>query len=66
MTLYLLPEVNLRLRPKLLEELAPGTPVVSHAHDMGNWKPERTAEVDGDTIYLWRIPENASAALPED
>ena len=43
----------LRARPA---ELKPGTRVVSHDFDMGDWKPERTAEVGGTTVYLWRIP----------
>jgi SAM-dependent methyltransferase len=54
--LYLWPEVNLRLRPKLLAELRPGTRVVSHTHDMGNWKPQETIEVLGHRLYLWTIP----------
>ena len=41
-TLYLWPEINLRLRPKLLSDLKPGTRVVSHNHDMGDWKPQKT------------------------
>ena len=44
-TLYLLSEVNLRLRPKLLRELSPGTRVVSHAFSMGEWKPEASTSV---------------------
>ena len=56
-TLYLLTELNLKLRPKLLRELQPGTRVVSHAFSMGDWKPERTAEISGTTVYLWRIPQ---------
>ena len=56
-TLYLLPEVNMRLRPKLLEELRPGTRVVSHSFDMGDWKPARTVTVDGSRIYYWTVPE---------
>lgn len=59
-TLYLLPEVNLRLRPKLLRELKPGTRVVSHAFDMGDWKPEQTVQVEGRTIYYWVIPKDAT------
>lgn len=59
-TLYLLPEVNLRLRPKLWSELKPGTRVVSHAFDMGDWKPDKTLQVDGRTIYFWVVPENAT------
>jgi ribosomal protein L11 methylase PrmA len=55
-TLYLLTDLNLKLRPKLLRDLNPGTRVVSHAFSMGDWKPERTAEVSGTTVYLWRIP----------
>lgn len=56
-TLYLLNSVNMRLRPLLLSQLKPGTRIVSHAFDMGDWKPEKTLEVDGATIYLWTIPK---------
>ena len=57
-TLYLLPEVNLRLRPKLLSDLRPGTRVVSHSFDMGDWKPQKTITVTpgGQRLYLWTIP----------
>ena len=56
-TLYLLPDLNLRLQPKLLAELPPGARIVSHAFDMGPWVPERTVEMaDGASIYLWRVP----------
>ena len=55
-TLYLLPAVNLKLRPKLWNELKPGARVVSHRFDMGDWKPEKTAVVEGSTIYYWVIP----------
>ncbi|HEX5884405.1 MAG TPA: class I SAM-dependent methyltransferase [Pyrinomonadaceae bacterium] len=57
-TLYLLPEVNLRLRPKLLSELRPGTRVVSHSFDMGDWKPQKTITVTpgGQRLHLWTIP----------
>jgi hypothetical protein len=55
--LYLWPKVNLRLRPKLLAELRPGTRVVSHAHDMGDWEPLRTVVVRGARVLLWIIPE---------
>ena len=55
-TLYLLTELNLKLRPKLMKDLRPGTRVVSHAFSMGDWKPERTETVDGSSVYLWRIP----------
>lgn len=56
-TLYLLRSVNLRLRPKLLEELRPGTPVVSHDFDMGEWPPDDHTRVGDDDVYLWIIPE---------
>jgi len=57
-TLYLLPSVNLELRPKLFRQLEPGTRVVSHDFDMDEWEPDTTVESsDGDTIYRWRIPE---------
>ncbi|MCZ7566858.1 MAG: class I SAM-dependent methyltransferase [Burkholderiales bacterium] len=61
-TLYLLPEVNRRLKPKLLRELAPGTRVVSHDFAMGrDWPPERTVRLGRDTIYLWTIPPQRAA-----
>ena len=56
-TLYLLTENNLKLRPKLLQELKPGTRIVSHNYGMGDWKPDRVEQVDGRTIYLWTVPE---------
>lgn len=56
-TLYLLTELNLKLRPKLLKDLDPGVRVVSHDFSMGDWKPERTVEVSGSKVYLWRIPQ---------
>jgi len=58
-TLYLLPELNERLRPTLLKTLQPGTPVVSHDFAMGDWQPEQTVEVSltrTHRAYLWRIP----------
>ena len=62
MTLYLLSSVNLRLRPKLLRELKPGTRVVSHDFDMGDWKPDQSSEVSDDDfghdVYFWVIPAN--------
>jgi precorrin-6B methylase 2 len=59
-TLYLLTSLNLKLRPKLWHDLKPGTRVVSQTFDMGDWKPEKEDQVEGHTIYLWRIPENAA------
>ena len=55
-TLYLWPWVNLKLRAKLLKELRPGTRVVSHSHDMGDWTPEEEINVNGHLVYLWTIP----------
>jgi cyclopropane fatty-acyl-phospholipid synthase-like methyltransferase len=54
--MYLLPEVNMRLRPRLLNELKPGTRVVTHSFAMGDWKPDKETVVDGDHVYLWTIP----------
>jgi hypothetical protein len=61
LTLYLLPSVNLKLRPQILN-MKPGTRVVSHNYDMGSWKPEQTKTMktpDGKThyLYFWRVPE---------
>ena len=61
-TLYLLPNLNLRLRPTLLE-LEPGTRIVSHAFDMGDWEPEQTIDVDGATVYHWTVPETVPSHL---
>jgi hypothetical protein len=54
--LYLWPHVNLRLRPKLLRELRPGTRIVSHEHDMGDWTPRETVQVGRAKLYLWVVP----------
>ncbi len=62
-TLYLLPELNVKLRPKLLRELQPGTRIVSHAFDMGEWEPDQIVEVEGKTVYYWTVPENPSENL---
>ena len=67
-TLYLLPELNIKLRPQLLSQLKPGTRIVSHAFDMGDWKPDRTEQVQVDgggtnTIYFWTVPANPPANL---
>lgn len=58
-TLYLLPTVNERLKPKLLKELKPGTRIVSHSFDMGDWKPDKEEMVDGRHIYMWIVPASA-------
>jgi SAM-dependent methyltransferase len=72
LTMYLLPEFNLQLRPRLLAELKPGTRVVSHDWDMGAWRPDAEAVLQGlakpvmpvraSTVYLWIVP--ASVAGP--
>jgi SAM-dependent methyltransferase len=58
--LFLYPDLNLKLRPRLLNGLKPGTRVVSHWHDMGDWKPQETVRVVSEgrarPIYLWTIP----------
>jgi hypothetical protein len=63
--MYLLPEVNLQLRPRLLA-LAPGTRIVSHDWDLGDWRPDRTITVDVpdkalgrdkfSRVHLWTVP----------
>ena len=59
--LYLWPEVNLRLRPKLLRELKPGTRVVSHSHDMGTWEADQSiTATNGHKVYFWVVPANVS------
>lgn len=55
-TLYLLQSVNVQLRPKLLRELRPGARIVSHAFDMGDWKPDDRIKLDGTNIYKWIVP----------
>ncbi|HKO63374.1 MAG TPA: class I SAM-dependent methyltransferase [Pyrinomonadaceae bacterium] len=59
-TLYLLPEINLKLRPKLLKELKPGTRIVSHNYGLGDWDPIRTETIDTGTgehlVFYWVVP----------
>jgi SAM-dependent methyltransferase len=59
-TLYLLPEINLKLRPKLLKELKPGTRIVSHNYGLGDWDPIRTETIDTSTgehvVFYWVVP----------
>jgi precorrin-6B methylase 2 len=62
-TMYLLQEVNLRMRPKLTRELRPGARIVSHNYDLGDWVPERkqTIEVSGTShqVFRWTVPPRA-------
>ncbi len=60
-TMYLLPELNLRLRPTILN-MKPGTRVTSHQFTMGDWDPDETAEVDYRTAYLWIVPAKVEGA----
>ena len=56
-TLYLLEELNVKLRPKLVRELKPGTRIVSHRWRMGDWVPEKAMRVGDRAVYFWTIPE---------
>ncbi|HEY0013646.1 MAG TPA: 50S ribosomal protein L11 methyltransferase [Allosphingosinicella sp.] len=55
-TLYLLPDINLRLRPRLLTELRPGTRILSHQFDLGDWRPDASEELDSSRIRMWIVP----------
>ena len=55
-TLYLLPDLNLRLKPRLLADLPPGARIVSYSFDMGDWPPERTLHLPEGDLFLWRVP----------
>lgn len=56
LTLYLFPEINMKLRPIILDEMKPGTRVVSHAFTMGDWEADVHETVDGKHIYFWVVP----------
>jgi ribosomal protein L11 methylase PrmA len=61
--LYLLPHLNLKLRPQLLAQLQPGTRIISHDFDMGDWLPEKSLQIpiEADeiaTLYTWTIPHH--------
>jgi hypothetical protein len=55
-TLYLLPILNYRLQPKLLEQLRPGARVVSHAFDMADWSPDLEFQIDDRWVFFWIVP----------
>ncbi len=61
-TLYLLPRINLALRPRLLTELRPGARVVSHAFHMGDWRADAEEQLDGRRIFLWIVPAVAGGS----
>lgn len=65
-TLYLSPELNLRLRPKLLNELRPGSRIVSHDFPMGDWPPSQTIRVASrdrvSSVFLWIVPPKTAHA----
>lgn len=65
-TLYLHRTLNLKLRPKLFRELEPGTRVVSHDFDMGEWEPDSTVKSGDDVVYRWTIPEETPAFVGEE
>lgn len=56
LTMYLLPDVNLQLRPRILKEMKPGSRVVSHAFTMGDWETDQRAQVGVRDIYFWIVP----------
>lgn len=56
LTLYLLPEINLQLRPRILAEMRAGTRVVSNMYDMGEWRPDRRQRIGTATIHMWIVP----------
>lgn len=56
LTMYLLPEVNMRLRPRILEELEPGTRVVSHQFDLGDWRPDDYRTHRQHAVLMWIVP----------
>jgi|SRR5688572_3742373 len=65
-TMYLLTDVNLKLRPKLLSELKPGSRIVSQTFDMGDWEPEKTQEIGFTKVYYWTVPSKPLASAKPD
>jgi precorrin-6B methylase 2 len=59
-SMYLLTSINLRMRPKLMAELKPGTRIVTHAFNMGEWEHEANESVDGYQVYLFIVPANVA------
>jgi len=65
-TLYLLPDLNVKLRPTLMSQLKPGTPVVSHDFDMGDWAPDESENIQAEdrahSAFLWIVPAQVQGA----
>jgi SAM-dependent methyltransferase len=59
-TLYLLQRLNLELRPKLLDELKPGSRILSYIFDMEDWEPDKRGHLEGKSFYYWVVPANVS------
>lgn len=57
-SVYLLESLNVRLKPRFMAELRPGTRIVGYEWRMGDWSPERTVMVNGHPVYLWRVPHS--------
>ncbi|MBN2029257.1 methyltransferase domain-containing protein [bacterium] len=70
LTMYLLPAVNIRLRPRLLRELMPGSRIVSHDFSMNEWEPDSTIKIPNDfhthSVYFWIIPANVTGKWEGD
>ena len=63
LTLYLGWDMNLRVRSKIFQEMKPGSRVVSHGFDMGDWKPDRMEIVAGKSVYLWTVPPKGQGPI---
>lgn len=65
-TLYLLESINIQLRPRLLNELRPGSRIISHAFDMGDWQADEHLELGGVNLYKWIIPAQVAGVWEWD
>ncbi len=65
-TLYLLESINIQLRPRLLSELRPGTRIISHAFNMGDWKADERLQLSGVNIYKWIVPAQVAGVWEWD
>ena len=59
LTTYLLPQLNVRVRPQLLKQMKPGSRVVAYAFHMGEWQPDQIAQLSGLTVHYWIVPAAA-------